>query len=321
MVVQNINSLGSRSGMSPARLEHQKPIKFAQAERLGIQRATGTAAHEPAPPTNVVPDPIDGSAVDEGADGNQKGVLRLLEAGHFQGVADVRLRINFFDELSQTASARAADVAEDAGAALASEIGSSVQDLFGPMLADDQQAAALEELLSSFASAVESATHSTEDAVTLDPATIAEAIQGAYQTLAAELQSLFQAPPGDATASSPVDTTQPSLESTEPVTPTGTESADATELIVNAEAEPVSTPEPVVSPATEPIEQDPLLAALDLLKAAFDESLAELSALLDDAMRLPDPTSPKNGNGGAYDKFLAMYDALRGLPGELNTIA
>ena len=29
-----------------------------------------------------------------------KGVLRLLEAGHFRGVADVRLRINFQQELS-----------------------------------------------------------------------------------------------------------------------------------------------------------------------------------------------------------------------------
>ena len=29
-----------------------------------------------------------------------KGVLRLLQEGHFKGVADVRLRINFHDELA-----------------------------------------------------------------------------------------------------------------------------------------------------------------------------------------------------------------------------
>ena len=29
-----------------------------------------------------------------------RGVIRLLQQGHFKGVADVRLRINFFDELS-----------------------------------------------------------------------------------------------------------------------------------------------------------------------------------------------------------------------------
>jgi hypothetical protein len=35
---------------------------------------------------------------DQGTDAT-RGVLRLLQEGHFKGVADVRLRINFFDEL------------------------------------------------------------------------------------------------------------------------------------------------------------------------------------------------------------------------------
>ncbi len=37
------------------------------------------------------------------------GVIRLLEAGHFKGVADVRLRINFHDQLEQRAADKAAD--------------------------------------------------------------------------------------------------------------------------------------------------------------------------------------------------------------------
>jgi len=32
------------------------------------------------------------------------GVLRLLEAGHFMGVADVRLRVNFFEHLRYSES-------------------------------------------------------------------------------------------------------------------------------------------------------------------------------------------------------------------------
>ena len=39
--------------------------------------------------------------------GRAAGVLRNLEAGHFKGVADVRLRINFFDQLSARAQTAA----------------------------------------------------------------------------------------------------------------------------------------------------------------------------------------------------------------------
>ena len=38
---------------------------------------------------------------DEAGETKTKGVVRLLQEGHFKGVADVRLRINFHDELTQ----------------------------------------------------------------------------------------------------------------------------------------------------------------------------------------------------------------------------
>ncbi len=48
-----------------------------------------------------------------GAEGS-KGVIRLLQEGHFSGVADVRLRINFHDELQQAAAQNAATAFESA---------------------------------------------------------------------------------------------------------------------------------------------------------------------------------------------------------------
>lgn len=63
---------------------------------------TAPSAPEPTPVAPIdplAPEPSDPIAPDptktKGA-----GVLRLLEAGHFQGVADVRLRINFHDDLA-----------------------------------------------------------------------------------------------------------------------------------------------------------------------------------------------------------------------------
>ncbi len=47
-----------------------------------------------------VPDDVDDV---ESVDTQEKGVLRKLAEGHFSPVADIRLRINFYDELAQTA--------------------------------------------------------------------------------------------------------------------------------------------------------------------------------------------------------------------------
>ena len=46
------------------------------------------------------------------------------------------------------------------------------------------------------------------------------------------------------------------------------------------------------------------------LVQAFDAALATLSQTLAAALQLPDP-SPPSGQGSAYDKFLAIYQAMR----------
>lgn len=46
------------------------------------------------PPITDVPDPTEEETQEA------KGVFRLLQEGHFNGVADIRLRINFFEELA-----------------------------------------------------------------------------------------------------------------------------------------------------------------------------------------------------------------------------
>lgn len=50
--------------------------------------------------SQLSPDSISAAENDEEKTEATKGVLRLLQEGHFKGVADVRLRINFFDELA-----------------------------------------------------------------------------------------------------------------------------------------------------------------------------------------------------------------------------
>ena len=47
------------------------------------------------PPVAEEPEPTDGEETQEA-----RGVLRLLQEGHFKGVADLRLRVNFAEELA-----------------------------------------------------------------------------------------------------------------------------------------------------------------------------------------------------------------------------
>jgi len=52
------------------------------------------------------------SSVAAQEDSRAKGVLRLLQEGHFKGVADVRLRINFHEELTAIAHENLVPVVE-----------------------------------------------------------------------------------------------------------------------------------------------------------------------------------------------------------------
>jgi hypothetical protein len=77
---------------------------------------------------------------------------------------------------------------------------------------------------------------------------------------------------------------------------------------------PESTPEPTApqDPQEPPANPFDVEAFLGELTAAFDAALAELVETMGTTQVLPE-LSPPNGNGKAYDKFLAMYNELWGL--------
>ena len=179
------------------------------------------------------------------------GVVRLLEEGHFKGVADVRLRINFFEEL-EAGNAAAAALPEGA-AALVSDVGAALDALAQSGEVDADGAALVEEAKATFSSAVQGAV----DAFTADPAADSADVLGAFQDA---FGSLLE-----------------SLASLEGTTEEGTES--------------------------------PLLSYVQDLHTAFEKDFSGLQPSLVDT--LPPLSSPQ-GNGGAYEKFLAMYQSLAG---------
>lgn len=83
-----------------------------------------------------------------------RGVIRLLQEGHFKGVADVRLRINFQSEiqaLTETAQTRARD---ESAVALAPDVTTKVGEFLATGELPEEQATAVQAALDTFNAAV-----------------------------------------------------------------------------------------------------------------------------------------------------------------------
>jgi hypothetical protein len=267
-------------------------------------RSAGVLSAMPRPtrPVKDAPDPApvptDGAPPEtEETDGDgdkAAGVLRLLEAGHFKGVADVRLRINFFEELSARASAAAAPAVRGQAGDLIATMNARVDELIKPLATDEAAQATVDELRGQFGAAVQAASEQYASDAGVNGDSLIEAIQSAFDVLVHGLRGLLTPPPPPGEADAPA------------------EPPAAAPVEGEAPAEPplgvADTPAP-----------SPLDNALASLTTAFDELLSGLGDSVATALHLPDP-SPPSGNGSAYDKFLAIYNALRGVSAQVNEV-
>lgn len=289
-----------------------------------------------------------------------KGVIRLLEAGHFRGVADVRLRINFFDELQSRREEAAGPVIEQAGEAFTNAVVDGLNDAVASLGIED----ALAEPIDAFTDAI---TTTLAD-FTGDTTAIEQSLRDAFGELLVSLQASLD---DDAPAGSGEDEPQ-----TDGVTPTPIEpgTIDTTRRQTAVAVEPISSASPVavdgagqtsdatIAPiaigdstdtadsrlapiaigdvteapdATDVATRDPNVAVNEPDDVAtaptLDESLASLQELFDTALTQllveldtawqPTALSEPNGHGSAYDKFLATYLDLLDGRSSLNAIA
>ncbi|MBW7990636.1 MAG: hypothetical protein FVQ84_11565 [Planctomycetes bacterium] len=205
------------------------------------------------------PDPAqieEPSSIELQENDTEKGVLRNLLDGHFKGVSDVRLRINFFEELAAIEAAKVQTVAaEKVGGVLQSVGGVVTGFLEGDNELTPEQSEGVMNL------------HNTFNEPAADLTT-------AFDDFVEALRDLF-APP---------------VKTPEEPTISETEDGDTTEL--------------------------PWQTFLDNLQSAFTAAADELTQAVTDLQILPELSEP-NGNGVAYEKFLAIYNDLYGL----NTLA
>jgi len=105
---------------SPSVNPNTKPDKEKE-----VQEPIGDNDENEVLETNVLPE--DGQESSE----EQKGVIRNLLEGHFKGVADVRLRINHFEELSAIENSQLKSVVTENIDNVSSPITETINGLFG----------------------------------------------------------------------------------------------------------------------------------------------------------------------------------------------
>lgn len=214
-------------------------------------------------------------AADDAGDGQAGGALRNLEAGHFRGVADLRLRINFADQILAVEIEAASRAASDASADFVADANVAIEEFVvavGELTKGQQVAVA--EARDVFAAALSGATEaglSSDDLIA--------AVSVSIEQFITTLNSIFAPPPIDP----PAD---------------GTDVPDVVEATGEVEGTDV---EPGVTAIV-----DELAEALSIALGAFESSGGTTTML--------PPLSSPSGNGVAYAKFLSDYNELYGTP-------
>jgi hypothetical protein len=254
-----------------------------------------TAADEGVARTKEVTDPVEATA-----DDGSKGVIRLLQAGHFNGVADVRLRINFHDQLQQGTAQNAARTFEDAVPGLLDDLAEKTS-LLGEQYGLSSQG---KELVDSFAQEIQALLEEAKTAETPLTTTLAD-MESRFSTFLESLGGAFAGLP-----SFIVEESNPDEE-------------EIAELLEDGEAlnQDEQPPQQAAAALNEdemdeaggglaqPDGQAAFKAALQELQTWFSQSLASLQSDAIAAHELP-PLSEPRGNGAAYSKFLEIYRNL-----------
>ncbi len=229
-------------------------------------------------------------AENKGSEGRANGVISLLQAGHFKGVADIRLRINFYDEIqaleSQNLKATASDSFEGFNQAVQEQI--TVLNESG-LLNEDQTAA-----LGAFLANLQNTQTGFLDGGDNSVQSLIERLENDFNSLLGLLN-----PPAPATE-----------QESEP--PAGLEEQIPEILMAESPVEIPVEAESVteeIAPEAEPTEPNPLQQLVQNFQESVQALIDNLQSDLANTSALP-PVSAPSGNGKAYAKFISIYESM-----------
>jgi hypothetical protein len=217
-----------------------------------------------------------------------KGVIRNLLNGHFKGVSDVRLRINFADEINELQSAEMEKAVENGVSGLQDNLDSRIESFVNGNELTEEEIENINLAADQFRVAISS----------VDKSDLMSELKAAFDEFAVSITP------------QPAEPEELPVEEESPV-----ENIDPDAVpIENTTAETEENPEetPVVSSELL-IEQ-----FLADLTEFFLSELDNLEIQLGSVSVLPELSQP-SGNGKAYDKFVALYNEMQGIGSEEQT--
>ena len=259
------------------------------------------------------------------------GVLCLLQEGHFKGVSDIRLRINFHNELAAIEAQQLQAVADEQIDGILQTVGSIVGTLVDDSVPDPQSTPELLpppplpqkapspvpilaptptfddggiNFIQAIAVKITAATNAAPTPPPPDPAQLQEDFTETVNQLKEDFLAA-DSPSTDALLEgiqSAFDQLVESLELALAQPGGGNEQEPNIELGEGPDGVIELASEPGTVPQTQPV--------IDDLTAAFDDAMKQLIDAFGEVKVLT-PASEPNGNGGAYNKFLDIYNDMR----------
>jgi len=231
-----------------------------------------------------------------------RGVIRLLQEGHFKGVADVRLRINFYDELVAAGLQEAGPAMTDKVMALLQTVNGQIEELTSSGILTEEQLAEVAELQSAFNGSVNAAVDDLLNSDDGSAETLEAALQAAFDLLLASLSSLLGTR-SETHAEGLRQVIEPMA-----VDPNG-------ETVDPSSEQPEGTA--AADPPEDGGETTDAQQFIDQLVDAFAAAFNDIASVSATTTLLPELSGP-TGNGVAYWRFLAIYNELRGLGERVN---
>lgn len=234
-----------------------------------------------------------------------QGAIRLLQEGHFKGVAALRLRINFHDQLSGLEQEAIQATAQESIVDLNLAMQEHIDGMDNEGLIEEESLSQLSEIADSFVSELQNSISGNK----LDPQQLISGFEQSYESFRTGLQDMLLAPgptpmeEDQVAQTSPTEGTLASLEQSD---------ENHSSSISFQESEQASE-ETIASPATTLEDngtQELLNASFDTLDSIFRSQLGSLEERLQEATLLSIPEQPDN-EGAAFQKFLSIYQDMQ----------
>ena len=189
----------------------------------------------------------------------QQGVIRNLMEGHYKGVADIRLRMNFGDRLAKLESAQVAEVMAEPLEELA-DLEADLDALLA-LSGDLPEDSALSQAMADLSSKID-ALSSTEGMSVEDAKGALEGLRTSLDTLLGEIQTYLD----QAQAEPPVE----EVPVVEPEVPAAEEAPPA-----EVAAQPEEVPQEETEPVEPPVEETPVAVTQEVVEEEVEEEPVE----------------------------------------------